>query len=83
MSGSVTIVGGGLAGMVSALRLLERDVNVTLIESTPRLGGKAGADQHGSDWDEHGWHLFPLWYLNIWQLVDELGIRGNFFDKTR
>lgn len=79
----VLIVGGGLAGMSAALRLLERGVRVTLVERSHRLGGKAGAEQHGPDWDEHGWHLFPLWYRNIWQLVDELGIGSSFVDRER
>lgn len=43
----VTIVGGGLAGMVAALRLLERGCAVSLYESSHRLGGKAGANQNG------------------------------------
>src|SRR4051812_40980439 len=35
----VTIVGGGIAGLTSALRLLERGFEVTLIEQDPFLGG--------------------------------------------
>lgn len=80
---SVTIVGGGLAGMVAALRLVQRGLHVTLLEASSRLGGKAGADYHEPHWDEHGWHLFPLWYVNIWELVEELGIGSHFTDKTR
>lgn len=80
---SVLIVGGGLAGMSAGLRLAQNGIKVTILEGSDRLGGKAGADRHGEDWDEHGWHLFPLWYVNIWQLVDELGIRANFEDRTR
>lgn len=79
----VTIVGGGLAGMVAGLRLLQRGVSVQILESTDRLGGKAGADQHSFDWDEHGWHLFPLWYLNIFALADELGFKTNFIERTK
>ena len=79
----VTIVGGGLAGMVAALRLLQRGFSVQILESADRLGGKAGADPRGSDWDEHGWHLFPLWYLNIFALAEELGFMGNFIDRTK
>ena len=79
----VTVVGGGLAGMVAALRLLQRGLTVQILESTDRLGGKAGADQHGSHWDEHGWHLFPLWYLNIFALADELGFCANFTPRTK
>lgn len=83
MSEDVTIIGGGLAGMVAALELVDRGVSVRILESTHRVGGKAGANQFGADWDEHGWHLFPLWYLNIWRLVDRLGIRGSFIDKSK
>ena len=39
---SVVVVGGGLAGMVAALRLLERGCAVDIYEASERLGGKAG-----------------------------------------
>lgn len=80
---NVTIVGGGLAGMTAALRLLERGYQVSIYESTSRLGGKAGADKNGDDYNDHGYHIFPAWYLNTWRLVDELGIRDNFIDLVR
>lgn len=80
MSVRVVVIGGGLAGMTSALRLAERGCDVTLIESSVRLGGKAGSNHNGNDFDDHGYHIFPMWYKNIWQIVDELGIRSNFVD---
>ena len=76
----VTIVGGGLAGMTAALRLLERGYRVSIYETSTRLGGKAGANRNEDDYDEHGYHIFPAWYLNTWRLVDELGIRDKFVD---
>lgn len=76
----VTVVGGGLAGMIAALRLAERGFSVDLYEASHRLGGKAGADKNGADYDEHGYHIFPMWYRNIWQLVDELRIQDHFAD---
>ncbi len=79
---SVTIVGGGLAGMVAALRLLQRGCRVTIYESDSRLGGKAGAIAAGSGYEDHGYHIFPMWYVNVWDLVEELGIRENFVDRT-
>jgi uncharacterized protein with NAD-binding domain and iron-sulfur cluster len=77
---TVTIVGGGLAGMVAALRLAERGCDVSLYEASDRLGGKAGATRNGDRYDEHGFHIFPAWYLNVWRLVDELNIRDNFVE---
>ncbi len=58
--------------MTAALRLLERGCHVSLYEASARLGGKAGANKNGDDYDEHGYHIFPAWYLNTWRLLDEL-----------
>jgi uncharacterized protein with NAD-binding domain and iron-sulfur cluster len=69
----VTVVGGGLAGMVTALRLLERGYEVSLYESNTRLGGKAGANKNGGDYNDHGYHIFPAWYVNTWQLEEWTG----------
>jgi uncharacterized protein with NAD-binding domain and iron-sulfur cluster len=76
----VTVVGGGLAGMTAALRLLERGCQVSIYDSATRLGGKAGANKNGDVFNDHGYHIFPAWYLNTWRLVDELRIRDNFVD---
>jgi uncharacterized protein with NAD-binding domain and iron-sulfur cluster len=78
----VTIVGGGLAGMTAALRLLQRGCHVTLYEASTRLGGKAGANLVNDEYVDHGYHIFPLWYLNAWHLIEELNIRGNFTDHN-
>lgn len=40
MSENVTVIGGGLAGMASAIRLAGEEYNVTIIEKGERLGGK-------------------------------------------
>lgn len=76
----VSVVGGGLAGMVAAWRLLERGCDVTVYEASGRWGGKAGATNHERRMEEHGYHIFPAWYRNVWKLVDELGIGEHFRD---
>src|SRR5882672_4575167 len=76
----VSVVGGGLSGMAAALRLLERGYDVNLYEASERLGGKAGANSNHGRYEEHGHHIFPAWYVNVWQLVDQLRIRDHFID---
>ncbi|MFO0910971.1 MAG: hydroxysqualene dehydroxylase HpnE [Isosphaeraceae bacterium] len=39
----VVIVGGGLAGLAAASSLVERGLRITLLESRPRLGGRASS----------------------------------------
>jgi squalene-associated FAD-dependent desaturase len=39
----VAVIGGGLAGLATAAGLVEQDVRVTLMESRPRLGGRASS----------------------------------------
>jgi squalene-associated FAD-dependent desaturase len=39
------IVGGGLAGLAVAARLVDRGLRITLLESRPRLGGRASSFQ--------------------------------------
>jgi squalene-associated FAD-dependent desaturase len=39
----VLIVGGGLAGLAAAAALADRDVRISVLESRPRLGGRASS----------------------------------------
>jgi zeta-carotene desaturase len=78
---SAVVVGGGLAGMVVARELALRRWRVTLLESTGRLGGKAGSDIKNGRWVEHGYHVFPKWYPNVRAIVDRIGVRLIDFDR--
>lgn len=68
----VLVVGAGLAGMVAAKSLQQHGFSVTILESSGRTGGKAGADQVGGQMWEHGYHIFPAWYRNLRGLMTEL-----------
>ena len=48
------VIGGGLAGMICALELVNRGIDVKLIEKTDRLGGKAGSDEHPNLYNKDG-----------------------------
>ena len=82
----VTIVGGGIAGLTSALRLLERGFAVTLMEQDPFLGGMLRAAQCDDPAchvrHEHSYHMFTNWYVNTWDIVDELNLRRNFVPRS-
>ncbi|HMV68997.1 MAG TPA: FAD-dependent oxidoreductase [Myxococcota bacterium] len=76
---SVAVIGGGLAGMTTAILLAERGFRVTLLEREQHLGGKLGAWTHtfadGSQVGmEHGFHAFFPAYYNLFRLFGRLGI---------
>ena len=79
---TVTIVGAGIAGMSAALRLLERGFKVRLLEQDNFMGGMLRAchfpDDPGGDRHEHSYHMLMNWYLNLWDIIDELDLRANW-----
>ena len=56
----VAVLGGGLAGLSAARRLLEHGCEVTLVERRPFLGGRAYSFRDGEDGPEvdNGQHVF-------------------------
>ncbi len=79
------VIGGGLAGMVVARELAERGMQVRLLESSGRLGGKAGArkPERTEAWEDHGYHVFPGWYVNTRRLLDEIDCTRHLIDIER
>lgn len=78
----VVVIGAGLAGLACAYELCKRGLQVTLLEKSPRLGGKVAS------WPvrvgsaefvmEHGFHGFFPQYYNLKSLVSELDLEANF-----
>lgn len=60
--------------MTVALELARQGLRVRLIESTQRLGGKATAltAVRTGRLEDHGYHIFPGWYVNTLRLLREL-----------
>jgi hypothetical protein len=77
---SAIVVGGGLAGMVVARELALRGWQVTLLERSGRLGGKAGSDLKNGRLVEHGYHVFPRWYPNIRAILERIQVKLIDFD---
>jgi protoporphyrinogen oxidase len=73
----VVVVGGGIAGSAAALRLVENGHTVTLVESSPALGGLVVSFEVGGTALECFYHhVFPN-ESEILRLVDEAGLTGS------
>ncbi len=71
----VAIVGGGIAGLTAALRLVQNGCEVTVYEMGARVGGNLGGDldPEGNYHDVYP-HMFGEWYDNFWRLAEELDL---------
>ncbi|HHI80526.1 MAG TPA: FAD-dependent oxidoreductase [Planctomycetes bacterium] len=72
---SVLIIGGGVAGLSSALTHLQAGFRVTLIEKRKQLGGRAWSDAKGLD---NGPHVILGCYHHFRKLLRALGTEGLF-----
>ncbi|MGW2087247.1 hydroxysqualene dehydroxylase HpnE [Streptomyces sp. NPDC001880] len=57
-SSRAVVIGGGLAGITSALRLADAGIDVTLLEGRPRLGGLAFSFRRGELTVDNGHHVY-------------------------
>jgi zeta-carotene desaturase len=74
---SVTVIGGGIAGLAAAVFLTDKDFEVTLIEASPKLGGRAYSffDKTFGSTIDNGQHILANWYHDTF---DFLKIIGSF-----
>ena len=73
----VVVLGGGVAGMSAALEMSAR-CDVTLIEAQTELGGKLGGSESGGRVHEHGFHFFADYYVNLLDIIEQVGIQDLF-----
>jgi zeta-carotene desaturase len=74
----VAIVGAGLAGMATAIELVDAGHEVEIFESRPFVGGKVGSwvDKDGNH-VEMGLHVFFGCYYNLFDLMKKVGAIEN------
>ncbi|KAK4491073.1 hypothetical protein RD792_001795 [Penstemon davidsonii] len=78
----VAIIGAGLAGMSTAVELLEQGHEVDIYESRSFIGGKVGSfvDRSGNH-IEMGLHVFFGCYNNLFRLLKKVGAERNLLVK--
>lgn len=71
----VSVIGGGIAGLSAAVFLCKNNFKVTLIESSPRLGGRAFSffDNNINRYLDNGQHILASWYKNTYEFLEEIG----------
>jgi zeta-carotene desaturase len=71
------VVGGGLAGIACAVRLAERGVAVTVLETRKKLGGRATSfqDVRSGRWLDNCQHVVLGCCTNYLDLLGRLGVR--------
>ena len=71
----IVVLGGGAAGIAAACALADRGKRVLLLESTPRLGGRAASfrDRETGDEVDYGHHVLMRCCTEIRSLLSRLG----------
>lgn len=76
-SKKVIVVGAGMAGLAAAYRLRMAGINVTVLESTGRVGGRVATETRDGYLIERGAQLITSTYRNALGLVKELGLEAE------
>lgn len=78
----VAIVGGGLAGLSTAVELLDQGYEVDIYEGRPWIGGKVASftDKDGNH-IEMGLHVFFGCYFNLFRLMAKCNVLENLLLK--
>lgn len=74
----VAIVGAGLAGLATAIELVDAGIDVEIFEARSFVGGKVGSwvDADGNH-VEMGLHVFFGCYYNLFELMEKVGAIAN------
>ncbi|MCH7772078.1 MAG: FAD-dependent oxidoreductase [Bacteroidetes bacterium] len=79
------VIGGGIAGLASAAFLTKQKIKVTLLESSPKLGGRAYSftDKKSNDIVDNGQHILMGCYSDTINFLKLIGADKNFIYQKR
>lgn len=79
------VIGGGIAGLTAAAYLLKEGIKVTVLESSPKLGGRAYSfiDQKTKGLIDNGQHILMGCYADTLRFLRLIGAQENFIYQKR
>jgi squalene-associated FAD-dependent desaturase len=92
---TITIIGGGIAGLSAAVFLAQKNFNIRLVEGSPKFGGRAYSfyDKSAERYFDNGQHILAGWYKNTFEYLKLIGtfnklnfqraLEINFVDRNR
>ncbi|MFI5610804.1 hydroxysqualene dehydroxylase HpnE [Amycolatopsis sp. NPDC051903] len=83
MTADVAVIGGGLAGITTALRCADAGRPVTLFEARPHLGGLTHSFTRGDLHVDNGQHVFLRCCTAYRELLDRLGVADRVMLQPR
>lgn len=83
MTGRVVVIGGGLAGLAAATRLVQRGHDVTLVEARARLGGATFSFDRDGLAVDNGQHVLLRCYTEYRALLDAFGVGDKIAMQDR
>ena len=79
MTANVGVIGGGIAGMVTALRLAKNGFGVSLIESSDQLGGLGTFFEYEGRYVDRFYHCIMPSDGYLLAIIDELGASDRLY----
>jgi squalene-associated FAD-dependent desaturase len=85
MQKKVIVIGGGFAGLSAAAFLANNKFKVTLLEASPKLGGRAYSflDKDSNVIIDNGQHILMGCYYNTLEFLSLIGAKENFSIQKR
>jgi protoporphyrinogen oxidase len=81
MSAKVTIVGGGISGLAAAHKLLEGDLEVTILEGSDQLGGLGSSFRYQDLWVDKFYHCIMSTDDHLLNLIEKVGLADELYWK--
>lgn len=73
----VVVIGAGMAGLSAALRLRQAGAEVTVFESSDRVGGRTSSERQDGYLYERGTQFYVSTYRNALGLIKEMGLLAD------